>query len=248
MKILIALATFNRPVITRLCLENLQEVRSDDVKLVVYDDASTAYSKEYLLGFADEVVRFERNGGIERSRAKAIRDFVYRYNDFDLIYFTDNDAIHDPKFIEVIRSVSAWQRNRPEVLPFSLYNTFFHNRTENLISESGMFAVLKTIPGISQCYTREMADLIVDALNTSPELESTYGWDYIYTMILARPCLNTKVSFVEHFARDKHEAGMHSTNSGAGPDALVDFERDRALNPTPYLVQIRDETIGKILN
>jgi hypothetical protein len=67
-------------------------------------------------------------------------------------------------------------------------------------------------------------------------------------MVLARPCLNTKVSFVEHFARDKHEAGMHSTNSGAGPDALVDFERDRALNPTPYLVQIRDETIGKILN
>lgn len=248
MKILIALATYNRPVITQLCLQNLQLVRSEDVKVVVYDDASTSYTKEYLLKFADDVVRFERNGGIERSRAKSIRDFVYRYIDFDLIYFTDNDAIHDPKFIEVIRSVSAWQRNRPEVLPFSLYNTLFHNRSENLISESGMFVVLKTIPGISQCYTREMAEIIVDVLNRSADFESTYGWDYIYTMVLGRPCLNTKVSFVEHFARDKHEAGMHSANSGTGPDALIDFERDRALNPTPYLIEIRDETIGKILS
>jgi len=248
MKILIALATYNRPIITRLCLQNLQSVRSDEVKLVVYDDASIAYSKETLLEFADEVIRFERNGGIERSRAKAIRDFVYRYTDYDLIYFTDNDAIHDPNFIEVIRSVSAWQRNRPEVLPISLYNTLFHNRSENLISESGMFVVLKSIPGISQCYTREMAEIIVDALNGSSDFESTYGWDYIYTMVLGRPCLNTKVSFVEHFARDKHEAGMHSANSGTGPDALIDFERDRALNPTPFLVQIRDEIIEKILN
>jgi glycosyltransferase involved in cell wall biosynthesis len=85
MKILIALATYNRPVITHLCLQNLQLVRSDEVKLVVYDDASTAYSKETLLEFSDDVIRFERNGGIERSRAKAIRDFVYRYTDCDLI-------------------------------------------------------------------------------------------------------------------------------------------------------------------
>ena len=95
MKILLALSTYNRPIITELCLKNLQQVRSDQVKLVVYDDASTAYSKDFLQGYSDEVVRFNRNGGIERSRAKAIRDFVYRYLDFDLIYFTDNDAIHD---------------------------------------------------------------------------------------------------------------------------------------------------------
>jgi hypothetical protein len=33
MKVLIALATYNRPVITHLCLQNLQSVRSDEVKL-----------------------------------------------------------------------------------------------------------------------------------------------------------------------------------------------------------------------
>jgi len=248
MKILIALATYNRPVITQLCLQNLQLVRSDEVRLVVYDDASTSYTKDYLFKYADDVIRFERNGGIERSRAKAIRDFVYRFTDYDLIYFTDNDAIHDPKFVDVVRSVSAWQRNQAEILPFSLYSTVFHVRSENIIFENDAFFILKTIPGISQCYTREMAEIILEILNRSADLESTYGWDYIYTTILDRPCLNTKTSFVEHFARDKSEGGMHSSNSGTGLDALADFERDRALNPTPYLVGIRDGIIREILN
>lgn len=247
MKILIALSTYNRPIVTELCLQNLQQVRSEFVKLVVYDDASTAYSKDFLLEYCDEVVRFERNGGIERSRAKAIRDFVYRYHNFDLIYFTDNDAIHDPKFVDLIRSVSVWQRTRPEILPLSVYNCRNHSYIKNLIFETDMFLILKTMPGISQCYTRDMAEIIVQALNCSAELESTYGWDYIYPALLRRHCLISKVSMVEHFARDRYEAGMHTTNSGSGPDALIDFERSRALNPTPYLFHIRDEIIGKIL-
>ena len=68
MKIVIAVSTYNRPTITRFCLENLSAMRSDDVRLVVYDDASDAYDKRELLEYADEVIRFERNGGIERSR------------------------------------------------------------------------------------------------------------------------------------------------------------------------------------
>jgi glycosyltransferase involved in cell wall biosynthesis len=247
MKILIALSTYNRPIITELCLKNLQLVRSKVVKLVVYDDASTAYGKDFLLEYSDEVVRFERNGGIERSRAKAIRDFVYRYHDFDLIYFTDNDAIHDPKFVDVMRSVSVWQRNRSELLPFSVYNCRNHSYLKNIVFETEMFLILKTMPGISQCYTRDMAEIIVQTLNCSAELESTYGWDYLYPAILGRHCLISKVSMVEHFGRDRYEAGMHATNSGSGPDALIDFERDRALDPTPYLYHIRDEIIGKIL-
>ena len=45
-KILIALSTFNRKNITRLCLENLKEIVDSDgkSKLVVYDDASTTDS------------------------------------------------------------------------------------------------------------------------------------------------------------------------------------------------------------
>ena len=56
-----------------------------------------------------------------------------------------------------------------------------------------------------------------------------------------------KNSYVEHFARDRFEAGMHSSNSGISPEALLDFERDRALNPTEYLLQVRPYIIKSIL-
>ena len=51
MKILIAVATYNRPIITGLCLQNLQVIRDVNTKLVIYDDHSEVYPKEYLLNF-----------------------------------------------------------------------------------------------------------------------------------------------------------------------------------------------------
>ena len=40
------------------------------------------------------------------------------------------------------------------------------------------------------------------------------------------PFLQTKTSYLEHFARDKKEKGLHSTFTVDNPKA--DFERDRA--------------------
>ena len=49
LKILIALSTFNRKNITKLCLENLKNIVNKDgnSKLVIYDDASTNYGVEF---------------------------------------------------------------------------------------------------------------------------------------------------------------------------------------------------------
>jgi hypothetical protein len=246
MNILIALATYNRPIITELCLENLQTVRSNNVSLFIYDDASTAYDSTYLLKYADEVVRFDKNQGIEHSRATALRDFVSS-KEHDLIYFTDNDAIHDPGFTEAIKNINTWQQNKPQILPVSLFNSVFHNNTNNILYENDSIYIQKTMPGISQVYTRQMAETIVLVLNSSPGLDRKYGWDYIYPQILGLPCLVPKVSLVEHFARDRHEAGMHSNNSGCDTNALVDFDRDRATNPSDYLANIRGSIISKIL-
>ena len=43
LKIFIAISTFNRKNITKLCLENLEKIVAKDKnsKLVIYDDAST---------------------------------------------------------------------------------------------------------------------------------------------------------------------------------------------------------------
>ena len=106
-KILIALSTFNRKNITKLCLENLKQIVDKDKKskLVIYDDASTNYGDEFLKQYSDNVLRFRVSGGVERSRARAFRDFIYIYKDFDLFYMTDNDTIHDPDFLDILRKL-----------------------------------------------------------------------------------------------------------------------------------------------
>jgi glycosyltransferase involved in cell wall biosynthesis len=245
MKLLIALSTHNRPFITELSLQNLQLVRSETVKLIVYDDCSTAYDIEYLKKYADNVFRFDTNVGIEYSRATAIKDFIFKYTDFDVIYFTDNDAIHDPEFVNTIQEIYDAGIKNQQFLPFSLFNSVYHR--QGIIKQTEKYCFQQTIPGISQGYTRAMAEAIFKKLNTTNGLDRQYGWDYIYTQILKLPCLVSSQSYVEHFARDRFEGGMHSQNSGTGSEAFQDFERDRALNPTEYLVNIRPTIINKIL-
>jgi hypothetical protein len=246
-KIIIALATFNRPLVTGVCLESLQAVRSESVRLVVYDDTSTAYDKAYLETKAEEVIRFGRNGGIERSRARAMRDFVHRFTEYDLLYLTDNDTVHDPEFVEVLRMLFDFQAKSAHVFPVGLFRSVFHGSPENVISQNEVFLIQKTCPGVSQCYTRDMVIRMVDYLDRNPDMETLYGWDYHWPAILGVPFLQTYTSYLEHFARDRHEGGIHSQNSGTGSDALVDFERDRALNPTPYLQFVRAPIIAEIM-
>lgn len=247
MKILIALATFNRPLVTRLCLASLQGARGRSVRLVVYDDASTAYTPRDLAPLADEVVRFAATGGIAHSRARALRDFVDRFTDFDLLYFTDNDALHDPGFIEMLERLFAWQSLQAQAQPVSLYRTKFHDRPGNLLAENAVFFQAASIPGISQCYSREMAGIILRGLERSPALLQQQDWDFVYPQLLNRPCIFTRQSFVEHLARDRDEAGLHCANSGLGEAGRADFERDRAIQPTPWLAARREAAIRHIL-
>lgn len=243
MRILIALATHNRPTITELCLKNLQSIKDEYAKLVVYDDASTAYDRAYLCQYADEVIRFDRQGGIERSRAKSFRDFIYRYTEFDLLYLTDNDTIHDPAFTSVLRGIFSTHSNN---LPAGLFNSIAH-RPPSITGNDGFYES-RSCPGVSMCFTREMAAEIVEFLNHDPVAESTYGWDYSWPSILKKPFILPKISYVEHFARDRHEAGMHSQNSGLDIEiASKDFDNDRAINPSEFLVKLRPKVIKEIL-
>ena len=106
-KVFIALSTYNRKKITTLCLENLKKIVDKDShsKIAIYDDASTSYDEKFLKNYSDVVLRFSRNGGIERSRARSFRDFEYIYKEYDLFYMTDNDTIHDPDFLKILREI-----------------------------------------------------------------------------------------------------------------------------------------------
>ncbi|MBT8518728.1 methyltransferase domain-containing protein [Polynucleobacter paneuropaeus] len=246
-RILIALSTFNRPIITEICLESISSFRSKDIRLVIYDDASSKYDRPFLEHYADEVVRFERNGGIERSRAKSFRDFRYRFTDYDLLYLTDNDTLHDPEAMEILLKTYQDLQANNSVMPISLFNSSNHMSESNIIDRHKQGSIIKTLPGVSQCYDRSMVEVIVDGLNQSAELESKHGWDWDWPALLKSHFFVTKHSYLEHFCRDRDDGGMHAPYSGLGFTAKYDFEHDRAINPTDYLIARRDSVIDQIL-
>jgi hypothetical protein len=243
MKILIALATYERPKITELCLKNLQLIRlNKNIRLIIYDDASSQYDMPYLLKYSDEVIKFARNGGIERSRARAFRDFIHRFKEFDLLYLTDNDSIHDPIFTQYLIELFTLQRQENESWPVGLFNSSMHK--EAIVNENEHFYLYKTCPGISQCYDRSMATRIVSYLDSHPTAESDIHWDFKWPSVLESNFLIPKISYVEHFARDVNEGGLHSAFTGNNKEAFLrDFERDCAINPSQYLVKIKEQVI-----
>jgi tetratricopeptide (TPR) repeat protein len=247
MKILIAVATYNRPIVTELCLQNLQLVRDSETKIVIYDDNSDAYSLEFLRGLADEVVRFNARQGIEKSRAQTFRDFLTKYPDYELLYLTDNDAIHDPSFAARLREIFEGQKQSSlPIHPAGLFNSTFHQG--RILGQEDQFSIYETCPGISMCLTRSMVQKIVGYLDEDVLNESSYGWDMRWPKAIGLPFKISKTSYVEHFARDRFESGMHSTNSGVAlENALKDFDRDRALNPSEYLIEARPQIIREIL-
>ena len=247
LKIFIALSTFNRKTVTSLCLENLKKsVEKDNYSLLsIYDDASTSYDIEYLKKFSDNVLRFPKNGGIERSRARSVRDFIYIYENYDLFYMTDNDTIHDPNFLNILRTIyQSSSSGFEKKLPIGLFNSVFHTQPKNILHENEMISLRHTCPGVSQCFNRNMVEKIVKFIDKNPIYETLYGFDYYWPACLNLPFIQTKTSYLEHFARDKLEKGLHSSLSN---DPMVDFDRDRALSPTPYLKKIRKKIIKKIL-
>ena len=245
--ILIALATYNRKNLTKICLENISKILDKNSALIIYDDGSDEYNENFLKKFSSNVLRFRVKGGIERSRARCFRDFLYIHKKFDLLYITDNDVIHDPNFLNRIRELNSISKTLDKKLPFGLFNSIFHNKAGNVLEQHKEYSLRKTCPGVSQCYDRNMVKIMVDFLNHNPIFETVYGFDYYWPAQLGVPFIQSEVSYLEHFARDRHQPGIHSGFSKKRADIMKDFEKDRALNPTNYLKEIRNQTINLIM-
>jgi len=169
--------------------------------------------------------------GVQHLRWHQFRDFLHR-PDFDLLYLTDSDALHDPCFMDVFRSLLSMLERAEHPLPICLYNSKFHNSNEANDGGTNQLLLRKTAPGISHLYTKPMVEKIVQELNKLGS-DPDYDWDYIAPRMLALPILTTRVSYIEHFGAT---AGAMHTTAG-------DWNRDRALNPSPFLRTHRQSII-----
>lgn len=225
-KLLIVVTTYNRAKATELTLNNLIQTRRK-AALWVLDDQSTEYDIHFLkkaaLG-AERVEQREKNLGVDRQRF--LTQLEALNTDFKYIYHTDNDAIHDSNWIARLYQIhSVFAAN-----PICLYNTVFHVKHTIKLIEQMALAARKYCPGISFFYPQDLirpnAKLIEELFNTSV-LQT--NWDFYFGHLIGAPTLTSLVSFVEHFGAQ----GLHNN----------DFERDRALSPTPELMLNRQKII-----
>jgi len=224
MKILICVPVYNRKQITELCLRNLVKYK-DDATLWIYNDCSTDYDNVFLEQYADKVYQLATyNLGIDYLRWYQFRQFSSQV-EFDYLYFTDSDALHDPSFLHVLKSLV-----KRYDYPISLYTS-----SVCPIESSSHVFFRKNAGGISHFYSKPMVNKIVFELNKE-QRDPCCGWDYKAIEYLGKPILSTHYSLLEHFGAD----GLHS--------GLGDFEHDRARYPTQYLKLIRKPVIDYLSN
>ena len=247
LKILICVPAHNRQKITEIALKSIYDNKKN-ASVWVYNDWSTEYDNDVLEPYADKVLKLEKSKktvvknennifgmGVQHLRWNQLRGFL-KQDEFDAIYLTDSDAVHDPDYIDILKTLySQTSDKKGRKLPISLYNSAFH--TLSTLEDRGGVIVRKTAPGISQMYDKEMCKIIVselDKLEKDPEGGVYDWWDYRCIEYLKRPIITTKKSYLEHYGAV--EGSMH-THKG-------DWDKDRAINPTEALSKDRDKIIS----
>ncbi len=223
MKILICLACHNRKAVTRFAIETLAASKGPDDGLVAYNDASVEYDDAYLYSCgAERVVTTEKIWGIERQRVQHLRDFLATTATH--VYFTDNDTIHDP----------TWRANAERLLdlhlnpPLCLYNTRAHaNLAGNTLHDiKGLDVIWRRVaPGVSYLLNREHVE--------SLKLEALTAFDWQIPEQLGGRFAVSRTSYLDHIG---YGGIRHPPEEGLGGG-------DRALNPTPWLVEKRKEVV-----
>jgi len=233
-KILVCVPCHNRKQITELCVptiaEGMERAPGRDI-LNLYNDGSDEYGQSFLYGLgADNVAEMSPAIGIERQRKIHFGDF--NPDRFTHLYLTDADALHDPNW----RYKALELQNRYHGLPVCLYDTLAHSSLKgNTIADDPNHPVIvrRVAPGISYLLTAEHVARVMKAM---PELPAHWHWDWTTPAILGHQMIISRESHVDHIGL----GGMHHPK-----DAGLD-EGDRALNPTPFLVQLRAQVVGKL--
>jgi len=193
--------------------------------LHISDDFSTEYNaSEVFKNYADEIERPPKKLGVQLLRWWEFRKFLE--TDFDLIYMTDSDALHDPNYIDRLLELYEFTKH-----PVCIYNTKWHvNATVNYNSVKD-FYWRRTMPGISQLYDREMVEKIVKTLDKKGE--PTYAWDYRVLEFLNMRAVTSKTSYIQHFG-------------GPGSIHNKTLTSDTALEPTKYLKEMWNPILKQI--
>jgi tetratricopeptide (TPR) repeat protein len=227
-KILIVVSVFNRKKITALSLEQTKRYKTACCFLQVYNDHSTEYDNSFLADYSDEVIQLPDKMGINNLRWCQFMKFLE--TDFEFLYLTDNDVIHDPNYIPMLEQLYLKGKRK---LPVSIFNSIFMLQPRLILYYSKGIFLKTSAPGISMFYDRKMVEKIVAVSNNIGNVLDYLPWDYKAIACLGLPWISTETSYLEHFGA----GGLNNDNN----------ERERALNPTKYLQEKREAVINYLM-
>ena len=220
--IYITVPIYNRKNISLICVEQLFKYKKDAF-INITDDYTTKYDVNKLLGpYSNKVTKYDTKLGIEVLRCYEFREFLK--TDYKYLYMTDNDAFHDPNYID--RLIELYTRYNK---PVCLYNTKHHFKST--VASYNDIIIRKTMPGISQLYSRDMVIKIVKALDEHGDTKRS--WDFIIPKYLGLNNITSNMSYIEHFG-------------GPGSIHNKTLNSDIAVNPTEYLKEHKRIIIRKL--
>lgn len=223
--ILIVVNAFNRKRVTKLSLEQTQRYMTSYCCLQVYNDHSTEYDNTFLSSFANEVIQLPEKLGVDSLRWHQFGKFLE--TDFEFLYMTDNDVMHDPHYIAMLE---AFYQAGEGSMPVSLYNSIFTMQPKMILYYKNGILLKTTAPGLSMFYDRKMVKKILETKEENADKDTGYlPWDNKAVKRLGLPWITPDVSYLEHFGAE----GINNAN----------YERDRAINPTQYLQRLREPVL-----
>ena len=151
--------------------------------------------------------------GVHNLRFNQFRKFLE--TDFDFLYMTDSDVIHDPQFISALEALYEIGNKK---FPVSIYNSIFTIHPGIILYYKNGIMLKTTAPGISMFYDRKMVETIVESMDKTDQTLDYLPWDNKVAIYLDLPWVTPETSYLEHY-------GAHGLNSD-------NYERDRAMSPT----------------
>lgn len=225
-RLFICVPTHDRKAVVAQCLPTLIASKAPEDTVRCYNDGSSEYSADWLLtlgaDWAQNCVRI----GPDAQRRMHIMDFMAA-SEFTHLYFSDSDCIMDPTWRARLLDI----HDRTGALTCG-YNTQTHeNYGNNTFKREGGIVWRRFAPGVSCLMSREQVEKIAKAI---PE---AWAFDWFIPGVLGYRCAISEQSVVDHVGY----AGLHDEHQKPGH-----VSAERALNPTPWLVEKRKEVLANL--
>jgi len=227
MKIRIDVPCYNRKNITELVLSQLYKHKHNNCDIRIYNDKSDEYDNSLLEQWGD-VINYEmpkkqdRWKNIHTIRYNAYLDFLNE--DYDFLYMTDNDAFHDPSYMNIL--LDLFNKTKLPVCGYkSKFMSGFSPQYRKDINKNEKYHIINnTNGGISIFLSKEHVENLMTKYN-----KKTIMWDCDTWKHLGNKYVLSKHSILDHYGKN----GLHNK----------DWNFEYALNPTKYLSKLRPNII-----